>query len=190
MRTRLKSGPAGPWFRETRVPPRTPAGIPAESPGRDLDPDLDLNRLRLAYTHTLLLAGRQWRRAANAVMEAHGLSDATAVPLILIARLDGPRQNALAEAVGIEGPSLVRLLDQLCEAGLALRREDPTDRRAKVISLTPAGTAVVTRMEAELAALRAEVFAQVSTADLAASLRVFEALQAYGRAAGPDARVG
>ncbi|MCK2055518.1 MarR family transcriptional regulator [Methylobacterium sp. 37f] len=112
-------------------------------------------------------------------MEAHGLSDATAVPLIMIGRLNGaPRQNALAEAIGIEGPSLVRLLDQLCEAGLAVRREDPTDRRAKVLSLTTAGTAVVARMEADLARLRAEIFSEVSTADLEASLRVFAALQA------------
>lgn len=148
-----------------------------------------LDRLRLAYTQTLLLSGRHWRRAANAVMEAHGLSDASAVPLIMIARLDGaPRQNALAEAVGIEGPSLVRLLDQLCEAGFAARREDPTDRRAKVLSLTPAGRALVARMEADLAALRAEIFADVSTADLAASLRVFEALQAYGRDEAASAR--
>jgi MarR family transcriptional regulator, transcriptional regulator for hemolysin len=146
-----------------------------------------LDQLRLAYTHSLLLTGRQWRRAANAVMEAHGLSDASAVPLIMIGRLAGdPRQTALAEAVGIEGPSLVRLLDQLCEAGLALRREDPTDRRAKVLRLTPAGIAVVARMEADLAALRAEIFADVSTADLAASLRVFEALRAYGRVAGAE----
>ncbi|WP_244476820.1 MULTISPECIES: MarR family transcriptional regulator [unclassified Methylobacterium] len=138
-----------------------------------------LDQLRLAYTHTLLLTGRHWRRAANTVMEAHGLSDATAVPLIMIGRLNGaPRQNALAEAVGIEGPSLVRLLDQLCEAGLAVRREDPTDRRAKVLSLTTAGTAVVARMEADLVRLRAEIFSEVSTADLEASLRVFASLQA------------
>lgn len=155
-----------------RKPPAGPA--PVDGP-----PARSLDQLRLAYTHTLLLTGRHWRRAANAVMEAHGLSDATAVPLIMIARLDGaPRQNALAEAVGIEGPSLVRLLDQLCEAGLAVRREDPTDRRAKVLSLTAAGTAVVARMEADLARLRAEVFREVGTADLEASLRVFAALQA------------
>ena len=97
-----------------------------------------LEQIRQAYTHTLLLAGRQWRRAANAVVESHGVSDATALPLILIGRLDGePRQNALAEAVGIEGASLVRLLDQLCAAGLVIRKEDPTDRRAKILSLTP-----------------------------------------------------
>jgi MarR family transcriptional regulator, transcriptional regulator for hemolysin len=146
-----------------------------------------LDQLRQAYTHTLLLAGRQWRRAANAVVEAHGVSDATALPLILIGRLDGePRQNALAEAVGIEGPSLVRLLDQLCAAGLVVRKEDPTDRRAKVLSLTPIGQRTVSRMEAELNALREQVFAEVATADLEAGLRVFQALQKHIRAC-PDA---
>src|SRR4051812_30217129 len=128
---------------------RGKSSSPAGDDG-DLMPET-LDHLRQAYTHTLLLAGRQWRRAANAVVEAHGVSDATALPLILIGRLDGePRQNALAEAVGIEGPSLVRLLDQLCAAGLVVRKEDPTDRRAKVLRLTPAGKRTVTQMEAEL----------------------------------------
>ena len=139
-----------------------------------------LDQLRQAYTHTLLLAGRQWRRAANAVVEAHGVSDATALPLILIGRLDGePRQTALAEAVGIEGASLVRLLDQLCAAGLVVRKEDPTDRRAKVLSLTPTGKRTVIQMEAELTRLRERVFADVDTADLEAGLRVFQAFQKH-----------
>lgn len=144
--------------------------------------DADSARLRQAYTHTLLLAGRQYRRAANAVAETYGLSDATALPLLLIGRLDGePRQNALAEAVGIEGASLVRLLDQLGAAGLVVRKEDPSDRRAKVLSLTPVGKSVVARMEADLARLREAVFAEVSPADLEASLRVFRALQKFDR---------
>jgi len=142
----------------------------------------ELPRLRQAYTHTLLLAGRQYRRAANAVAETCGLSDATALPLILIGRLDGePRQNALAEAVGIEGASLVRLLDQLCAAKLVVRKEDPTDRRAKVLSLTPAGCRTVTQLEDELTRLRERIFAEVDTADLEASLRVFQALQKHIR---------
>ena len=140
----------------------------------------NLDQLRQAYTHTLLLAGRQWRRAANAVVEAHGVSDATALPLILIGRLNGePRQTALAEAVGIEGASLVRLLDQLCAAGLVVRKEDPTDRRAKVLSLTPTGERTVIQMEVELTRLRERVFADVDTADLEAGLRVFQAFQKH-----------
>ena len=131
-----------------------------------------LDHLLQTYTHGLLLAGRQWRRAANSVAETHGLTDATALPLILIGRSAGhPRQNALAEAVGIEGPSLVRLLDQLQAAGLVVRMEDPTDRRAKVLSLTPDGKRIVTLMEAELDALRTTVFADIDASDLETGLR-------------------
>lgn len=148
-----------------------------------------LDHLRQAYTHALLLAGRHWRRAANFVAEAHGLSDATALPLVLIGRLETePRQNTLAEAVGIEGPSLVRLLDQLEAASLVIRKEDPLDRRAKVLSLTPAGKAVVARMEADLARLRETVFAEVDPADLEASLRVFQVVQRHIREV-PEAAV-
>ena len=143
-----------------------------------------LDLVRQAYTHALLLSGRHWRRAANVLAETHGLSDATAHPLIMIRRLDGePRQNALAEALGIEGASLVRLLDQLATAGLVVRKEDPSDRRAKALSLTPAGERTVERMEAELVALRETVFADVDTADLEASLRVFRALERFVGAA-------
>lgn len=152
------------------------------------DPEAQM-RLQQAYTHALQTGARTWRRAANAVAEVHGLSDATAYPLVMIGRLAGePRQNALAEAVGIEGPSLVRLLDQLTAAGLVVRREDPSDRRAKVIALTASGRAMVARIETELATLRARLFAEISAADLEASLRVFAALQAHIRDPGETTR--
>lgn len=146
-------------------------------------------RLQQAFTHALLTTGRHWRRAANTVAEAHGLSDATAHPLIIIGRMDEePRQNVLAEAVGIEGPSLVRLVDQLAAAGLVVRREDPSDRRAKVLGLTPRGRQVFEQIEAELSTLRARVFAEIDGADLEASLRVFAALQRHGREVAAAAR--
>ncbi len=144
----------------------------------------DLRQLHQAYTHALLLTGRQWRRVADMAADRHGISEAKALPLVMIGRMGGePRQNALAEAVGIEGPSLVRLLDQLEAGGLVVRREDPSDRRAKVLSLTPAGTAVVEQMEDDLARLREAMFAAVSAADLETGLRVFRAMQHFAREA-------
>lgn len=153
----------------------------------------DLRQRHRDYTHALLLGGRHWRRLANASTEAHGISEAKALPLVLIGRMHGdPRQNALADAVGIEGPSLVRLLDQLEAAGLVVRKEDHTDRRAKVLSLTPAGKAIVRKIEADLTRLREAVFAGVSAADLEAAMRVFRAVHDFGREAPADnaARVG
>ncbi len=139
-----------------------------------------LKELRRSFTLALLQAGRAWRRAADTVVGGYGLSEATALALLLIGRLAAaPRQSELAEALSIEGPTLVRLLDQLCAVGLVTRREDPTDRRAKVLNLTGAGKEAVATIEAELVELRATVLAKVSPADLEASLRVFKAIQSF-----------
>lgn len=151
----------------------------------------DLRQLRRDYTHDLILAGRQWRRLADASTQAHGISEAMALPLVLIGRMKGdPRQNALADAVGIEGPSLVRLLDQLEAAGLVVRREDPKDRRAKVLRLTAAGKAIATKIEADLTRLRETVFGGVSATDLEAGMRVFQAVRDFGRQASADDEAG
>ncbi len=137
----------------------------------------DRARLEQGCTGALVQGGRHWRRLADAGMRIHGVSGATALPWVTTGRLDGePRRSALAEAVGIEGPSLVRLLDQLEAAGLVTRREDPADRRAKVPSLTAEGRAAA-RIEGKLARLRRSVFAGVSRADHEAGLRALGAAQ-------------
>lgn len=96
------------------------------------------------------------------------------------------RQVELAEYVGLEGASLVRLLDQLCAAGLVLREVDISDRRANALRLTQAGEALAEKLEIELSQLRAKVFASIPREDFEAVLRVFEALSS---AAGPDGSI-
>lgn len=144
-----------------------------------------IDTLRFSFTGQLLLAGRQWRQICRSVVNAHGVSDAAAAPLLFIRRLGGGvRQITLADYVGVEGPTLVRLVDQLSEAGLVRREVDPTDRRANVLSLTPQGERLAEQIEAELIHLRAQVFAGISEADLQATLRVLEALSAAAQAMG------
>ena len=138
----------------------------------------DQHQLRQAYTHTLLLAGRQWRRLADAAAEAHGISEARALPLVLIGRLGGaPRQNALAEAVGIEGPSLVRLLDSLERRGFIERREDENDRRARGIHLTRAGRDLAVRAARIGNSLQKRLLDSVPANDLEICERVLETLE-------------
>lgn len=134
---------------------------------------LDLRR----YTTALLKLARTYRRAVNKRLEEHGISDARALPVLQVARAGGGmRQGALAEELGIEGPSLVRLLDQICAAGLLERREDPSDRRAKTLHPTDAGLVLAATLEEFLNDLRRQLMADVSDEDLAAALRVFDAL--------------
>ncbi|WP_261528310.1 MarR family winged helix-turn-helix transcriptional regulator [Burkholderia multivorans] len=136
----------------------------------------NLHDLRLAVSSLLVLSARKWRRASDSMLTAYNVSEACATPLLIAGRLgEGVRQGTLAEYVGIEGPSLVRLLDQLCAAGLARRDEDPHDRRAKTISLTAEGRAVTEKMEEDLRVLRAQVLKGISRSDLEATLRVLTA---------------
>jgi MarR family transcriptional regulator for hemolysin len=88
------------------------------------------------------------------------------------------RQTALADAIGIEGASLVRLLDELQSSGLITREQDPTDRRANSVNLTERGRTVVEAVNETLTALRLEVFAATPRKDVEAAIRIFKTLEA------------
>jgi DNA-binding MarR family transcriptional regulator len=52
----------------------------------------------------------------------------------------------LAEALGVGLPAASLLIDKLEQAQLAVRREDPTDRRRTFVELTGQGAALATRL--------------------------------------------
>ncbi|MDE1180028.1 MarR family transcriptional regulator [Paraburkholderia sp.] len=145
----------------------------------------DLHSLRLAVGSALVVAARKWRRTVDGALTAYNISEACASPLLITARIgEGIHQVALAEQAGIEGPSLVRLLDQLCAAGLVRRKEDLDDRRAKTIWLTEEGRALTTEIEENLLDLRERMLKGASREDLEATMRVLNAVNA------PDLSVG
>ncbi|MFP3864683.1 MarR family transcriptional regulator [Pseudomonas capeferrum] len=142
---------------------------------------MTLDLLRLQVSSGMVVAARHWRRICHAALTSYGISEACAAPLLMIVRLgDGVHQVAVAQAAGLESPSLVRLLDQLCKAGLVCRSEDPLDRRAKALSLTGEGRALAESIEAELVRLRRDVLQGIDQADLEAALRVLRAFEAVG----------
>ena len=76
-------------------------------------------------------------RAMDRRMKPLGMSQATWRTLYWLDREGGGvTQRALAEKMGIEGPTLVRLLDNLERGGLLERRPSPVDRRANTLHLT------------------------------------------------------
>lgn len=138
------------------------------------------NALQRLFTANLLTTGRQWRRAVDLALSSHGISEAVAAPLLWIGRLGGGvRQVVLATYVGIEGPSLVRLIDQLESMDLVIRKDDPTDRRAKGLWLTPEGEKLASRMEDVLDELRSRILANVDPADIEAAVRVLKAFEEF-----------
>ena len=70
-------------------------------------------------------------------LQPFGLTEATWLPLIYVARVPAPmRQKDLAAALALDGSSVVRLLDALEASGHIERREEGKDRRAKTITVT------------------------------------------------------
>ena len=130
------------------------------------------------FTGSLLRLARIYRREVNRALAEHDLSDARALPVLHIARSGGGmRQGHLAEELGVEGPSLVRILDQLCAAGLVERRDDPKDGRAKTLHLTAEGDALAVVVEGAAQELRTRLLVDVSPEDLAATVRTFAAFE-------------
>ncbi|MGA0532277.1 MarR family winged helix-turn-helix transcriptional regulator [Hansschlegelia sp. KR7-227] len=126
------------------------------------------------FGYQLAFVARRWRKALDEALADFGLTDASWRPLLHLGRLgDGARQNDLARSLGIEGPSLVRLLDRLAAAGLLERREDPTDRRAKTLHLTAEGRALVRRLQDVVVKACGAMVEGVSAQELETCLRVF-----------------
>src|SRR4051794_36454918 len=96
--------------------------------------------LRDGFASLIARIARQWRRAVDRRLQPFGLTEATWLPLIHIARTPAPmRQKDLSASLVLDGSSVVRLLDALEAAGLIERRGESADRRAKNIGLTEQG---------------------------------------------------
>jgi MarR family transcriptional regulator for hemolysin len=121
---------------------------------------------------------RRMRQAVDAEMRLIGLTEATWRPLMYVRSLgDGVRQKELATAMSVEGPSLVRLLDNLERRGLIERREDESDRRARGIHLTRAGRELAVRAARIGASFQSRLLSGVPDADLETCERVLEILE-------------
>lgn len=93
-------------------------------------------------------------------------------------------QRELADAVGIEGPTLTHHLNRMEAAGLVTRRRDPDDRRAHHVALTEDGEAAFRRMVQAVAAFDARLRAGLSNRELTALRGLLDRLRT--NVAAPD----
>jgi MarR family transcriptional regulator for hemolysin len=87
----------------------------------------------------LFTASKAVRRGFDEALASAGGSIPAWLVLTNLKSTDWRSQNELAQAVGIEGPTLTRHLDALERQGLVRRSPDASDRRAVVVELTPEG---------------------------------------------------
>lgn len=130
-----------------------------------------------ALAQSLLLAARRWRTRLNERLKSIGQTDARCAALAEIAACEhGVVQRELSQRLGVEEPTVVRLLDALEAQGWVERRAHSLDRRAKVVQITPDAQPVLDRAQAIVGELQEEMFAEIDPSDLAVCLRVLNQL--------------
>jgi MarR family transcriptional regulator for hemolysin len=139
----------------------------------------NLDKTLMALTMSLTQVARAYKSAADKMAGDYELSQASAWPVIMIGRLgDGVRPGAVAQALGLDPSSVVRLLDQLVDAGLVRRTEDANDRRARTLHLTAEGRRCAAQLEQALSAFRRGLFRGINSGEIEICLKVLSLLGA------------
>lgn len=135
----------------------------------------DRGRLQEELAAAIVITGRRWRARLTDLLRDTEQTDARWNVLYMLSRSPtGVIQAELAEAVGVQGPTLVKLLDALEAQGLIRRQVQSSDRRAKAVYLEPAGASILEEIQAIAAQFRDTIFDGVQDDDLATTLRVLE----------------
>lgn len=119
----------------------------------------------------------------TAALEGHGISPRGHAVLVS-AREGEATQTQLARAVGLDKTTMVAVIDELEQVGLAERVPAPGDRRARVIRVTNLGRRKIAEADAIIAGVREDVLSVLAPEDRDVFLRSLGTL-ACGRLADP-----
>jgi DNA-binding MarR family transcriptional regulator len=122
-------------------------------------------RLQDDAGYLLSRAGGMAVRAFNDAMEPLGLRTRQYAVLAHIAEHGDSSQRRVAEALDLDPSTVVALVDDLEGAGWAERRQDPQDRRTRLIGATPAGRKALQAAAGIVGALHDDLLAPLSEAE-------------------------
>jgi MarR family transcriptional regulator for hemolysin len=122
---------------------------------------------------------RSWRQAIDRRLKHLGLSHASWMAIAVASKADSPlSQSELADRLGVEGATMVAMMDRLAKAGFLVRQPCQNDRRVNRVVLTDTGNNLCETVQSEAAAVRKELLASIDPAKLAIATELLESLQA------------
>jgi MarR family transcriptional regulator for hemolysin len=114
----------------------------------------------------LTVIARQMRLSFDQRVERGGLTRAKWTLIAAVARNPGVTQRTIAEALEVREITAGRLIDRLCDEGYLKRRENPNDRRAYCVYLTPAAQPLLDKLDEIAKSREAEIFVGFEADDL------------------------
>jgi MarR family transcriptional regulator, transcriptional regulator for hemolysin len=133
-----------------------------------------MESLKQEFVASLFNVRNRVRFAMDDQFRPLGVTDATWRTLFYLQQAgDGVQQKELARVMGIEGPSLVRLLDNLEAKNFITRKPSPLDRRSKTIHLTSDAMSKLHSLQQAAVTVRHTMLKNVSNEELKVCVRVF-----------------
>jgi MarR family transcriptional regulator, transcriptional regulator for hemolysin len=131
------------------------------------------------FSDALHSTSRSWKQAVDRRLKYLGVSQASWMTIAIAAKAESPlSQSELADRLGVEGATMVAMVDRLVKAGLVAREASSTDRRIKRVVLTPAGVAVYEKVKTEADTLRKQLLAKMDSKKLQAATELLDSLRA------------
>lgn len=126
----------------------------------------------------LVLAGKHVAQLMERSLAGRGLNHTQARVLTLLSRHPGATILQLSAPVGVEPANITRTVQALERLGMVERRPHPTDGRASLLHLTPAGTRLAQDLAVDIEGISARLFRGVAPEQLAVLERVLADLMA------------
>jgi len=125
------------------------------------------------FSQLLHLTSRALRMAIDRRLKYLGLSQASWVAVAAIAGAQSPlSQSELAQILGVEGATIVTMVDRLVKTGLVQRIATLSDRRKKLLVVTAQGKDLYEKVRSEADALGKEILDKVAEQDMQVTMRV------------------
>jgi len=124
------------------------------------------------FSESVFLVTHAWRTELDRRLRPLGFSHSRWLLLMHLSRNDGCTHRELAQSMGIEAPTLVKLVDHMEKEGLLKRCASETDRRVKHLRLSESGKEVVENIRTYASDLRNEMLSGLSQSDIKTSLDV------------------
>ena len=124
---------------------------------------------------------RMWSRIDGTSSGAGGSSPADSPdshPVASRAARARATVGEISEAIGVEGPTVVRALQRMASAGIVVRRKHPSDGRQIAIHLTPKGARLRRHVPRALGQVEERAFSGFSRAERAQLLSMLARVEA------------
>ncbi len=132
---------------------------------------------KLTFSHLLHLTAHNWRLAVDRRLKDLGMSQASWVAVSAIAGNETPlSQKELARQLGVEGATLVPLINRLVKQNLVQRVLTPEDKRVRLLIATEQGQALYQKVKVVAEALRLEVLGSISEEEQAVTRSILTRL--------------